>query len=198
MPESSHVVHPTRDLVRDWRPDDAQKLTDMYMATASAFPGGGGWQITLSDGKTYWVSSDPLDADTDGDGLNDAEEKANGLSPNAANQLVPSLSMKVTPARGVPGGRAGAYWLADEEVTIEQVPGAVKATILKEAAGAKITEIERETRGGKVVYEAEFVKDGKEIEITVAADGTLLSRQVDDDDDEDDDDDDDEDDDDDN
>ena len=79
----------------------------------------GGWQITLSDGNAYWVSSDPLDADTDGDGLTDAEEKANGLSPNATNQLVPSLTMKVIPVRGVPGGRAGAYWLAAENVTIE-------------------------------------------------------------------------------
>ncbi|MCJ7738447.1 MAG: right-handed parallel beta-helix repeat-containing protein, partial [Anaerolineae bacterium] len=79
----------------------------------------GGWKITLSDGNAYWVSSDPLDADTDGDGLNDAEEKANLLSPNATNQLVPSLSMKVTPVRGVPGGRAGAYWLPNEDVTID-------------------------------------------------------------------------------
>ena len=69
----------------------------------------------------------------------------------------------------------------EEEVTIDQVPDAVRATILKEAKGAKITETEKETEGGKVVYEAEFVVDGKEIEIEVAADGKLLSREVDDD-----------------
>jgi uncharacterized membrane protein YkoI len=83
------------------------------------------------------------------------------------------------------------------DVTLDQVPDAVRATILKEAAGHKIEEIERETRGGRTVYEAEWEVDGKEIEIKVAPDGTLLSKDVegDDDDDEDDNDDDDDDDD---
>lgn len=66
----------------------------------------------------------------------------------------------------------------EEEVTLDQVPAAVKATILKEAAGGKITEIERETKKGKTIYEAEFILDGDEIEIKVAPDGTLLSREV--------------------
>jgi uncharacterized membrane protein YkoI len=57
------------------------------------------------------------------------------------------------------------------------VPAAVKATILKESAGGKITEIERETKGGKTVYEAEFLLDGKEVEIQIAADGALLGRE---------------------
>ncbi len=73
----------------------------------------------------------------------------------------------------------------EEKVTIDQVPAAVKATILKEAKGAKIKEIEKETKKGKTIYEAEFVVDGKEIEIKVAADGKLLSREVEDDDDDD-------------
>ena len=75
----------------------------------------------------------------------------------------------------------------EEEVTLDQVPAAVKATILKEAAGAKIREIERETKDGKTVYEAEFLVDGKEVEVKIAPDGTLLGRhpeeQGDDDDD---------------
>ncbi|NQT87413.1 PepSY-like domain-containing protein [bacterium] len=69
----------------------------------------------------------------------------------------------------------------EEAVSIDQVPAAVKATILKEAAGAKIEEIEKETKGGKTVYEAEFVVGGKEVEIEVAPDGKLLKREVDDD-----------------
>ena len=68
----------------------------------------------------------------------------------------------------------------EEEVTLDQLPAAVKATILKEAAGGKITEIEREIKNGETVYEAEFLLDGKEIELTVAANGTLLGRETDD------------------
>jgi uncharacterized membrane protein YkoI len=71
----------------------------------------------------------------------------------------------------------------EEEVSIDQVPAAVKATILREAKGAAIKEIEKETKNGKTVYEAEFVVGGKEIEIKVSADGTLLKREVEDDDD---------------
>ncbi|MCH8804501.1 MAG: PepSY-like domain-containing protein [Planctomycetes bacterium] len=74
-----------------------------------------------------------------------------------------------------------AAWAVDEqEVTLDQVPAAVKATILKESAGGKITEIERETKNGKVTYEAEFMLNGQEIEIKIAPDGTLLGREVED------------------
>jgi uncharacterized membrane protein YkoI len=75
----------------------------------------------------------------------------------------------------------------EEEVSIDQVPAVVKATILKEAQGGTIEEIERETEDGKTIYEAEVVINGQEVEIEVAADGTLLSKEVDDDNDDDDD-----------
>jgi uncharacterized membrane protein YkoI len=83
-------------------------------------------------------------------------------------------------------------WAGDEQeekVTLDQVPAAVKATILAEAAGAKIKEIERETKDGEIIYEAEFMVDGEKVEIAIAPDGTLLSREIegDDEDDEDDD-----------
>ncbi len=65
---------------------------------------------------------------------------------------------------------------ARKTVTLDQVPAAVKATILKEAAGAKVKEIERETKDGQTVYEAEFLRDGREIEIAIAPDGTLLGQ----------------------
>jgi len=74
----------------------------------------------------------------------------------------------------------------EEQVSIDQVPAAVKATILEEAQGGTIEEIERETEDGKTVYEAEVIINGEEVEIEVAADGTLLSKKVEDDDDEDD------------
>ncbi len=65
----------------------------------------------------------------------------------------------------------------EEELTIDQVPAAVKATILREANGAPIAGIERETKNGRTIYEAEFRVNGREIEIQIAPDGTLLSRR---------------------
>ena len=84
----------------------------------------------------------------------------------------------------------------DEEnevkVQLKDCPEAVQKTIKKEAGSGKIREIEKEQEGGKTVYEAEVVIDGKEYEITVAEDGKLLEKEeegAEDDDDADDDDD---------
>ncbi len=82
--------------------------------------------------------------------------------------------------------RAGNGKKTEKKVTIDQVPAAVKATILKEAAGKKIEEIEEVSQDGKVLYyEAEWKADGKEVEIKVAPDGKLLSKETEDDDDDD-------------
>ncbi|MBU0640192.1 MAG: PepSY-like domain-containing protein [Planctomycetes bacterium] len=81
-----------------------------------------------------------------------------------------------------------AVWADDgqeEKVTLDQVPAPVKATILKESAGGEITEIERETKDGKTVYEAEFMLNGQKIEIKIAPDGALLGRDAEDEDDDD-------------
>jgi len=75
----------------------------------------------------------------------------------------------------------------EKDVTIDQVPAAVKTTILKEAGDNKIEEIEEVSQDGKVVYyEAEWKTGGKEIEIKVDPSGKLLSTEVEDDDDDDD------------
>lgn len=79
----------------------------------------------------------------------------------------------------------------EQRVTLDQVPPVVKATILAEAKGAQIKEIERETTKAGVVYEAEWVENGHDVEIKVAPDGKLLKREVEQEDDADDDDDDD-------
>jgi uncharacterized membrane protein YkoI len=71
----------------------------------------------------------------------------------------------------------------EEEISLDEVPLAVKATMLKEAAGAEIEEVVKETEDGQIVYEAEFEVDGQEVEIEVAPDGTLLEREIEDDDD---------------
>ena len=71
----------------------------------------------------------------------------------------------------------------EKEISLDRVPAAVKATILKEAGKNRIKEIEVEGRGGKKIYEAEWEADGKEVEIKVASDGKLLGKEVEDEDD---------------
>jgi uncharacterized membrane protein YkoI len=82
---------------------------------------------------------------------------------------------------------AGEEKAKEEKVTLDQLPAAVKETLLKEVKDGKITEIERETKGEVVTYEADAVIGGKKREITVAADGKLISNKPDDDHDDDDD-----------
>ncbi len=86
---------------------------------------------------------------------------------------------------GLIGAVTIAVWAeqneVEEKISLDQTPAAVKATILKEAAGGTIKEIERETKNGKTIYEAEVIIGGKEVEIKVAPDGTLLGKECEDD-----------------
>jgi len=68
----------------------------------------------------------------------------------------------------------------EEQVSLAEVPGAVQATLVKEAAGAEIKEIEKEDENGRDVYSADVILNGQEVEIKVAPDGTLLGKEVDD------------------
>jgi len=67
-------------------------------------------------------------------------------------------------------------WAArgDEELTIDQVPEAARAALLKLAGEAKIVEVESEDEHGALVYEAEWVANGRQHEAAVTADGTLV------------------------
>ena len=80
---------------------------------------------------------------------------------------------------------AGAAWSeeADKKLTLDQLPAAVKDAVLKQANGAKISEIEEETKHGKTVYEVHV----GETEYTLDATGKVLRAKIDKDDDEDDD-----------
>lgn len=70
------------------------------------------------------------------------------------------------------------------KVTLEEVPPAVKATILREAGGGAIIELERVTEQGKTQYEAEIKLNGRVIDLEVAPDGTVLKRVIEDEEDE--------------
>lgn len=69
--------------------------------------------------------------------------------------------------------------LAGEDVPLESLPPAAKATVLREVKGGQILDLERDVERGKVIFEVEFVESGQKWEIKVAEDGTLLSRHPD-------------------
>jgi len=66
----------------------------------------------------------------------------------------------------------------EEEVSLEDLPPAVRAAIEKHAAGGQIKEIEKETKKEGLVYEAEVLKDGKEFDILVSATGKFLGKEA--------------------
>jgi uncharacterized membrane protein YkoI len=63
----------------------------------------------------------------------------------------------------------------EQKVTLDQLPAAVRATLENQAQGGTIDDIEVETKDGKVVYEADVVKNGATIKVKIAEDGTLIS-----------------------
>ena len=67
---------------------------------------------------------------------------------------------------------------SEKEITLKfaDCPAAVQKTIMDYAGGVQFPEVDKETkRNGRVVYEAKGKKtDGREIEIKVAADGSLV------------------------
>ena len=64
-------------------------------------------------------------------------------------------------------------------VTIDQLPPDARAALEREAAGAAITEIDRETAGGRTIYSADVLRGGEKWEIEIAEDGTVLSNAPD-------------------
>ncbi len=64
------------------------------------------------------------------------------------------------------------------KVKVEDLPGAVSAALDKEAPGAEIEEIEKEEKDGKVVYDVDVKIEGKEFELKIAADGTVLKKEA--------------------
>jgi hypothetical protein len=69
--------------------------------------------------------------------------------------------------------------LAGQDVTLDQLPAPVRATVDRETKGGQITDIESDRERGQAIYEVEFVLDGKEYELDIAADGKLLERRLD-------------------
>ena len=66
----------------------------------------------------------------------------------------------------------------EEALMMEELPSVVKETVKIESAGAKIKELVLETEEGKTFYEVEFEKDGKEYEVKILEDGSVLKRET--------------------
>ena len=79
---------------------------------------------------------------------------------------------------------ASASALGDE-LKLSDCPSAVQKTLKREANGAKIDTLEKEVEDGKTFYEADVTIDGKDYEIAVAEDGTLLEKALEDEEDDD-------------
>jgi len=74
---------------------------------------------------------------------------------------------------------------ADEvKVKFDDCPAPVKATLTKEAGGATIATVDKETEDGKTTYEADAKIGDQNYEIKVSEDGKLISKKVDNEDDE--------------
>lgn len=74
--------------------------------------------------------------------------------------------------------------LAEQKVALEDLPEAVRTTVLEHAGSVPIEEIEIDTESGHVVYDVEQKINGKEVEFMVAEDGTYLGLEDDEDEDE--------------
>jgi hypothetical protein len=68
---------------------------------------------------------------------------------------------------------------AGQDVPLDKLPGAVRATVERETKGGKIKDIETDHEGGQLIYEVEFTLDGNDWELDIAPDGKLLERRLD-------------------
>ena len=74
---------------------------------------------------------------------------------------------------------AGAFAARADKVPMAQVPDAVQRAIKAQAQGENVQDVERETKDGRSVYEAEFKRDGINRRVKFAEDGTVVpSRDV--------------------
>ncbi len=58
-------------------------------------------------------------------------------------------------------------------MALDSIPGPAKAAIEKGAAGGEISKVEALTKDSAVTYEAAITKGGKNLELVVAADGSV-------------------------
>lgn len=92
------------------------------------------------------------------------------------NQILAGMSVLIL-AAGCATERGEGGKEADETVTMAQVPAAVKETIKSYATESEIKKIEKGDVDGKIAYEFEITKNGRDLEVTIYPDGKLLGTE---------------------
>ena len=75
-------------------------------------------------------------------------------------------------------GKDGTVYQKDEEVRLKALPPAVLAAIKKQLGDLGPEDLKRMTEYGKVYYEIKVEALGKEIELKIKTDGTILEKEV--------------------
>jgi len=121
------------------------------------------------DGRVYYdveVKQDGLNRHLqiaeDGTLLNDSNNKNGAESRSIGERVREAVGLK----------------RADENLTINQVPAAVQKTIRENTTAGSLKPIKRETRDGRVQYDVEYEKDGKNLRMTVNEDGTVVKDNI--------------------
>ena len=65
------------------------------------------------------------------------------------------------------------------KMNFSQVPAAAQKTLTEEAKGNKIDTVDKESKHGKTIYEADVVIGGTNYEICVSESGQLVSKKID-------------------
>jgi len=65
------------------------------------------------------------------------------------------------------------------KMSLDQVPAAARATLMREAGGATIKNVDKEDDHGRAIYETDVMVNGKNWEIKVDADGKLIGKKLD-------------------
>ena len=95
---------------------------------------------------------------------------------NRPSMLAAGLLLAVAPFSGC-ASHEGGHEENEVAVTMNDVPPAVRATLERESAGGKVTEVEKELKKGKTVYSADMEINGVAWDIVVAEDGTVISKE---------------------
>lgn len=67
----------------------------------------------------------------------------------------------------------------ETRIEMKDLPAPVKATLDRESAGGTVTELEKCTKGNETCYCADATIGGKEYELCISPDGTLLKKALD-------------------
>jgi uncharacterized membrane protein YkoI len=121
----------------------------------------------------------------DGKTVYEVEFERTGLNPTlliAEDGTVVRDSRKdvATTAVGEPSGTVAGEGMPFPRIATLQladVPPAVQKTIEQHAAGRKIADIDKETWNKRTVYEVEFTQEGRNAQLHIAEDGTIVKEE---------------------